>query len=250
MDLILYKRVKTQALTGMPVHYTTPGPTSMKRQPPLAPNEKEVLHKKIIRFVAKGYIGPINGKTRSLIKYFAVPRGIINGIIQDWRKVFHAGANKLNDCIWTPSFSLLTVNSLVQIVNQHTLMAGRDLGEMFLNFHLHSDTVRFAGIDMGPLDFASEECNQWWMCWKRNLMGFKPPPYNLIHMYLVAKEIIRGYPHDHTNTFQWNNVMLHLPGTRHYNLLQAWITKLRAENSLASNIICFVDNKLVTGHGS
>ncbi len=164
--------------------------------------------------------------------------------------VFHAGANKLNDYIWTPSFSLPTVNTLLQIVDQHTFIADRDMGEMFLNLHLHSDTVWFARIDMGPLDFASEECNQRWMCWKRNLMGFKPPPYNLVRMYLAAEKIICGNRHDHTNAFQWNNVMLNLTGTRHYNPLRAWIMKLRSEISLAKNFVCFVDNQHITGHSS
>jgi hypothetical protein len=90
----------------------TPGPTMRRKQPTLAPDEKEVLRKKIIKFVVKGYIGPIEGKISLLIKYFAVPKGIINGIAQDWQTVFHAGTNKWNNCIWTPSFSLPTVNSL------------------------------------------------------------------------------------------------------------------------------------------
>jgi hypothetical protein len=68
-------------------------------------------------------------------------------------------------------------------------------------------------------------------------------------MYLVAEEVIRGNCHNQTNAFQWNNVMLNFPGTREYNPLKAWITKLRAENSLVSNFVCFVDNQQVTGHG-
>jgi hypothetical protein len=68
---------------------------------------------------------------------------------------------------------------------------------------------------MGPLIFASDECDQLWMCWKRNLVGFKASPYNLVRMYLVAEEIIRGNCHDYINAFQWNSVMLNLPGARH-----------------------------------
>jgi hypothetical protein len=51
-----------QALSGAPMFYMTPGPTTRRKQPLLAPDEKEVLCKKIIKFVAKGYIGPIEGK--------------------------------------------------------------------------------------------------------------------------------------------------------------------------------------------
>ncbi len=115
----------------MPVYYTRPGPTSRKGQPLLAPDEKEVLCKKIIKFVAKGYIGLIDGKIGFIIKYFAVPKEIINGIIQDWWMVFHARANKLHDCIWTTSFSFLTVNFILRTVNQHTLMANWGMGDMF-----------------------------------------------------------------------------------------------------------------------
>jgi hypothetical protein len=185
-----------------------------------------------------------------LIKYFAVPKGIINGIVQDWQTVFHAGANKLNDCIWTPSFSLPTVNSLLCIVNHNTLMANQDMGKMFLNFHLHSDTIKFAGIDLAPLEFSKEECNQRWMCLRHNLMGFKALPYNSVRMYLVAEEVIRGNRNNYTNVFQWSNLMLNLPGTRGYNPLRAWITKMRSDNSLASNFVCFMDDQRVTGHGS
>jgi hypothetical protein len=115
-------------------------------------------------------------------------------------------------------FSLPTINSLLCIVNHDTLMADQDMGEIILNFHLHSDTVRFAGIDMGPLGFASEEGDQRWMCWKRNLMGFKASLYNLIHMYLVAEEVKHGDHHDHTNAFQWMDIVLNLLGTREYKL--------------------------------
>jgi hypothetical protein len=85
------------------------------------------------------------------IKYFAVPKGIINDVVMDWRIVFHAGANKLNDCVWTPSFSLPTFNLLLRLVGEDTLMADRDMGEMILNFQLHSNVIRFTGIDLGLL---------------------------------------------------------------------------------------------------
>jgi hypothetical protein len=190
-----------------------------------------------MKFVIKGYMGPINGNIGLLIKYFAVPKGIIKGIVQDWQTVFHASANKLNNCIWTPSFSLPTINSLLRIVNHNTLMANQDMEEMFLIFHLHLDTGRFAGIDMSPLEFTSKECDQRWMCWKWNLMSFKASPHNLVCMYLVVEEVMRSDCHDHTNAFRWNNVMLNLPWTREYDPLRVWITKLHANNSLASDFV-------------
>ncbi len=69
------------------------------------------------------YIAPPTGPIRSLIMYFAVPKGL-----QDWRIVFHVGANQLNDCIWAPSFCLPMVNLLLRIVDEETLMLDMDVG--------------------------------------------------------------------------------------------------------------------------
>ena len=104
-------------------------------------------------------------------------------------------------------------------------MRDQDLGEMFLLFHLHPNTVKFTGVDLGPLEFGAKDCAQRWMCWTRNLMGFKASPYNSIGMYLVSEEIIRGDQHDTTNAFQWTTILLNLPGTKGYRPALAWISK-------------------------
>jgi hypothetical protein len=172
------------------VIYTCKGPSARQQQPPLKPDKKAILKKKIIKFVGKKYLVPPVGWIGLLIKYFAVPKGVIDNIVQDWRIVFHAGANKLNDCVWTPSFCLPTVNSLLQITDEKTLMRDQDLGEMFLFFQLHPNTTKFTAVDLGPLEFSTKEFAHRWMCWSRNLMGFKSLPYKSIRMYLVLEEII------------------------------------------------------------
>ena len=58
-------------------------------------------------------------------------------MVQDWRTVFHAGANKLNDIMWVPSFGPPTVNLLLRIMDLLSLMEDRDVDEMFINFQLH-----------------------------------------------------------------------------------------------------------------
>ncbi len=118
-----------------------------------------MLRKKIKKFVEQKYIAPPASKIMSLIKYFAVPKGL-----DDWRIVFHAGANKLNNCVWAPSFCLPTVNSLLRILDKETLMQDMDVGKMFLNFWLHPNTVKFAAVDLGPLNFTFDECLHCWMC--------------------------------------------------------------------------------------
>ena len=141
----------------MGVYFKDAGPTLFKAQPPLKTDEKEVLSKEILKFIKKGYIAPPENKIRSLIKYFAVPKGVLEEVVQDWRIVFHAGANKLNDSVWAPSFALPTMNSFLQIVDSNSLMEDRDIGEMFLNFQLDPRAMQFAAIDLGPLKYSKEE---------------------------------------------------------------------------------------------
>ena len=83
---------------------------------------------------------------------------MLDGIIQDWRIVYHAGANGLNDKVWVPSFWLPGINSLIRILGLSSVMEDRDIGEMFLNFELHPAVRKFAGVDVGPLNFSKEEC--------------------------------------------------------------------------------------------
>jgi hypothetical protein len=135
---------------------------------------------------------------------------------EDWRIVFDAGANQLNEAIWVPSFFLPTVNSLLRIVDDKSLMSDRDMGEMFHQFQLHEDTVLEAGVDLGPVQLSTFECSQRYMVWRRSLMGFRPSPYNCIHMYLVVEEVIRGDRHNQNNAFQWDSLMLNLPGACEY----------------------------------
>ena len=229
--------------------FTDKGPESLRRQPPLQPDEKQVLRKKVKKFLERKYVAPYRGKIRSLIKYFAVPKGIIDNVVQDWRTVFHVGANKLNDAVWVPSFGLPTVNLLLRITDLTSLMEDRDVKEMFLNFQLHPDTIKFTGIDIGPLEFTSDECEVRWVCWNRNLMGFRPSPYNSIRMFLIAEEVIRGDRHDPSNPLQWNGIMLNLPGTRQYNPSIAWLSKRRTDGSLASDFVTFVDDLRLAAQG-
>ena len=61
-------------------------------------------------------------RLRSVISYFGVPKGVIDGIIQDWRIVYYAGDNGLNDSVWVPSFWLPGVASLVRILDLTSVM--------------------------------------------------------------------------------------------------------------------------------
>jgi hypothetical protein len=68
-------------------------------------------------------------------------------------------------------------------------------------------------------------------------------------MYLIIEEIIRGDRRDKSNPFQWESLMLNLPGTAAYNPSLPWVMQLQADNSMASGMTCFVDDQRVTGDG-
>ena len=52
---------------------------------------------------------------KSLIKYFAVPKGD-----DDIRIVYDATANKLNECVWVPSFWLPTLDTLLRALDHNS----------------------------------------------------------------------------------------------------------------------------------
>jgi hypothetical protein len=126
-------------------------------------------------------------KFESSIIYFAVPKGN-----DDWRIVFHAGANKLNEHVWAPLFCSPSINLLLRIIDGQSLMSDHDMGDMFHNFPLNTNTVKFTAIDLASLELGPEECKHRWVCWKWNLMGFRSSLYNSVWTFLVAEEIIRG----------------------------------------------------------
>ena len=51
-------RYRTEAKRGVKVFFTNKGPSSRRRQPPLKPDEKAILRKKLLKFIDKGYLAP------------------------------------------------------------------------------------------------------------------------------------------------------------------------------------------------
>jgi hypothetical protein len=80
---------------------------------------KVVLNRK---YIEQGFV-------ESLTSYFAVPKGET-----DIRVVYDATKSGLNDALWTPSFFLPTVESILRNAGMESYFADIDLGEMFLNY--------------------------------------------------------------------------------------------------------------------
>ena len=52
------ERYRTEAKWGVKVFFTSKGPSSQWRQPPLKPDEKAILRKKLLKSINKGYLAP------------------------------------------------------------------------------------------------------------------------------------------------------------------------------------------------
>ena len=89
----------------------------MKAQPMMKPEEIKVLREKLGKVIGKRYLNLPDSKLLSLIKFFAVPKGVVDGEVQDWRIVYHAGAHGLNDCVWAPLFWLPSMDSMLRTLD-------------------------------------------------------------------------------------------------------------------------------------
>jgi hypothetical protein len=176
---------RTMARDGVPVWFERPGPTTREAQslisdPAIQANAKE----KIGKVVRRRYLVTKDIIIKLLIKYFAVPKGD-----DDIRIVYNTMANRLNKCVWAPSFWLPTIDTLVHALDENSWMTDRDLGYMFLNYQLHSLAMPFTGVDLSLLYESKDEVGPRWAVWDRTLMGFAASPYNSIKMALVAEEV-------------------------------------------------------------
>jgi hypothetical protein len=148
-------------------------------------------------------------KVKLLIKYFIVPTGE-----DDIRMVYNATANKFNECVWVPTFWLLTIDLLVRELDKNSWMTDHNIGDMFLNFQRNKLVVPFTGMDLSTLYGGHEDVGPWWAVWDQNLMGFAASSFNSIKMALIAEEICRGDRREEgrgevgreLNPFQWKRI--------------------------------------------
>ena len=244
-------RYREMARDGVEVFFEKPGPTTHDTQPSINdPRMREMAKEKIFKVVKRRYLLTLGNKAKSMIKYFAVPKGE-----DDIRMVYDATANHLNECVWVPSFWLPTIDSLLRTLDKYSWMTDRDVGDMFLNFRLHWKVRPFTGVDLSSLYDSPNDPGPRWAVWDRNLMGFAALPYCSVKMALVVEEVCRGDRHEEgvgadgkeLNPFQWRYVRLNLPGTKDYDPCTSWISKIRGDGRVACDILSFVDDERVVG---
>ena len=135
------------ARDGVLVFFESPGPMMKGKQPIIADVGIWIkTMEKIGKVIKRRYLLTTDLPIKSFITFFAVPKGE-----DDIQLVYNAMANKLNECVWVPSFWLPTIESLVRACDVETWMTDRDIGDMFLNFQLHASVVPFTGVDLASL---------------------------------------------------------------------------------------------------
>jgi hypothetical protein len=190
------------------------------------------------------YIVP--GLVTSLTSFFAVPKGD-----SDLRMVYDRTKSGLNACLWAPWFPLPTIEMHLHSVVPGTYMGDIDIGDMFLNFMLHSSICPAAGVDLSPYfpeELVDSHKHCLWEVWGRCAMGFKSLPYQAIQGILHAEELIRGDPSKSTNVFRWDIIQLNLPGSQAYDPSLPWVSKLWAtDGKIACDLIIYVDDVRTMG---
>ena len=196
------------ARDGVPSYFEKPGPSTKVGQPIISdPILREKAREKIGKVVNRRYLVFTEEPIKSFIKFFAVPKGE-----SDIRMVYDATANKLNDCVWVPTFWLPTIDTLVRGLDAKSWMTDRDVGDMFLNYPLHRGVSPFTGVDLSSLYDNPEDVGPRRAIWVRNLMGFA------IKMALVTEEMCKGNRFEigkgadgkELNPFQWSHVKVEL----------------------------------------
>ena len=239
------------AKDGVPVFFEKEGPRTKRKQPKISDrNMRRTVASKVGKVINRGYVLSSGIRLLSLIKYFAVPK-----TDTDYRIVYDATANKLNDAVWAPSFWLPTIDTLVRYIDADTWMMDRDIGDMFLNFPLDKKVWPYTGLHLEDLfdetveeDAAVlEKAGGHWVHWVRCLMGFKPSPYNAIKTALVVEEVVKGDRYCERNPYQWDHVRLNLPGSADYDPRLSWISKMRKDGLIACDLFTFVDDERPSG---
>ena len=199
----------------------------------LSGKEKEKLASKITKIVKRGYLE--KGYVRSLINFFAVPKGE-----SDIRIVYDGTKCGLNQIVWAPNFHLPMVDSLLDISSTSTWFADMDLGEMFLNYNLDSRLRPYSGVDVSNV-LGNGDDDKLWLRWNRTLMGFRSSPYIACKSYGWCTDVIRGDKKDPQNPFRWNWVRLNLPGDEAYDPTFPWVSKMNGDQE-ANDLKVYVDD--------
>ena len=118
---------------------------------PKTEEESQVLREKVGKVRRRLYISP--GLVASLTHMFTVPKGLF-----DWRIVYNGTSSGLNAALWAPHFGLPTIRHTLRSLMAGYFQCDMDVGEMFLNFWLHTVLCPYAGVDVSHVRTTKGRC--------------------------------------------------------------------------------------------
>jgi hypothetical protein len=125
-------------------------------------------------------------------------------------------------------------------------MGDLDMGEQFLNFHLHPELQKYCGINVRPVFHPSRKAT-YWLRWTRCMMGLRPSPYFASQSTYFAEEVVQGNRAEVANPFHWASVRLNLPGSEGYNPSLPWVSRLTLSGYMAGTFKRYVDDLRTVG---
>jgi len=201
---------------------------------------KGLVIRKLKKVMDRRYLG--EGVIKSLTSFFDVPKGK-----EDIRMVYDGTINGFNESIEVPKFGMPTLNTHLRSMMPGYNMVDADVGECFLNFHLHSSLQPYVGVDLSRFMPTPGKANRW-VYWHRAGMGLKSSPYQACQAMMVFEEIVKGDRKDQRNPFRWDKVVMNLPGAKGYDPARPWVYKLRLDDGkISCDIFIYVDDLRITG---
>ena len=183
---------------------------------------------------------------QSYMFMFDLPKGE-----SDVRIVYDGSKSGFNDSTWAPWFALPTVESMSWTVLPGCWCRDRDVGEKFLNFHLHPGARLFCGVDLSQLTLEKVgrvEKDHFVGQLNGNAMGLKCSPYLAVQAATrLKRKFLGNQHHDRNNPFAWTKCILNMPGSIGYDPTRPWIQKVREDGLIATDLHIYVDDVRLTG---
>ena len=129
-----------------------------------------------------------------------------------------------------------------------------NMGEMFLNWHLHPELRPFSGVDITHIKSRpdkegwDQDRTRVWERWKKDFRGLTDSPYRSLQITIHVKLIDYGDRKDQLNPFQWSHAKMNLPGDEYYTPKIPWAMKVRSDGHLASQVFIYVDDGCIISH--
>ena len=79
-------------------------------------------------------------------------------------------------------------------------------------------------------------------------MGLTESPYQSLQLLIHVKFIAYGERNDPLNPFQWSHTKMNLPGDKSYKPKLLWVTKVRLDGHLASEVFIYIVGGRIIAH--